>query len=613
MRRGARTGPRLGLTLALALATASALADPDVTPPTALRPVSATADGASVARPTGATIRYKIVLDAPEALRPALQDSVDLVRWQQHKDMTEELFDRLARESLRQATDLAAAEGWFSAHAEIAVDRSTDPETITLTVDTGAATRVTKVRVVVEGPAATDVPAGTEAIAQAQREWLLPVGDVFRQSAWSAAKRRAVAALTASPYAAAQITDSRALIDPEAATAELDVTIDSGPLFRFGALSITGLQRYDVPLVRNFSPIGTGDPYSRRELDRFVRRLNGSGYFVSAHASIEPDPATADDATVDVALIEGPPKRLEAAIGYSTDTGFRASLNYSDVDIDDQGLQFHGDVRLEQRIQDVAVRFVRPPNASGWLDEASAKVERTDIESLVTQTAEVAVRRESVDETDHWAYGLAFLFDRQSPSGAPTTDAHALFADVSRTWRRTDDLIAPTRGFNINLQLGAGIPGVSTESFGRVVVQAAAWYPIGSASELTARAQFGAVIADSRVGVPSSLLFRTGGDTTVRGYAFDSLGVKNGDAVVPGRYVAVASIEALRWFGAIWGLAAFVDAGNAVDDIYDLEHLAVGYGVGLRVRTPIGPLRLDVAYGEDTQSVRLHFSIGLSF
>ena len=220
---------------------------------------------------------------------------------------------------------------------------------------------------------------------------------------------------------------------------------------------------------------------------------------------------------------------------------------------------------------------MRPPDAGGWLDSASVKIERTDIEDLVTKTASVAVRRESVDETDRWEYGLAYLLDRQSPSGAPTTNAHALFADVVRTWRRTDDLVAPTRGFNVSLQLGAGIPGrFDGELSDASSRKSAAWYPIGSVSELSARAQFGAVIANSREGVPSSLLFRTGGDTTVRGYAFDSLGVSSGNAIVPGRYVAVASIEALRWIGANWGLAAFVDAGNAVDDLSDLKHLAVG-------------------------------------
>ncbi len=607
-----RTRTRLGLTIALSLATAGTLAATDLVPP-AVSATAAAPAAPAVARKSARTLRYTVVIEAPETLRLALEDAVDLVRWQHHEDMTENLFDRLAREALRQATDTAAAEGWFSAQAEITVDHSTDPETVTLSVDTGAPTRIAKVEIALAGPAATDPAAGAAAIATARDEWLLPVGTVFRQAQWSAAKQRAVADLAASPYAAARISASQALIDPEARNADLSMTIDSGPAFHFGTLAITGLQRYDSELVRNFSPIRPGDLHSARELDRFVRRLGASGYFASAHASIDPEPATADAATVNVAVIEGAPKRLEVGLGYSTDTEIRANLDYSDVDIDGHGLQFYANARLEQKVQNAALRFVRPPDAGGWLNAASVKIERTDIENLITHTAYVGLRRESVDETDRWAYGGAYLLDQQSPSGAPTTDAHALFVDVARTWRRTDDLVAPTRGFNFNLQVGAGIPGASTEGFGRVVAQAATWYPLGQRNELSTRAQLGAVIADNREGVPSPLLFRTGGDTTVRGYEFESLGVKNGNATVPGRYLAVASVEAMRWFGESWGLAAFVDAGNAADAVKDLKHLALGYGTGLRLRTPIGPFRLDLAYGEDTHRVRVHFSVGLSF
>ena len=74
----------------------------------------------------------------------------------------------------------------------------------------------------------------------------------------------------------------------------------------------------------------------------------------------------------------------------------------------------------------------------------------------------------------------------------------------------------------------------------------------------------------------------------------------------------MTSVEATRWISDAWGIAAFVDAGNAFDAASDFK-LAVGYGIGARVRTPIGPFRLDVAYGEQSRQVRLHFSVGIAF
>ena len=277
-----------------------------------------------------------------------------------------------------------------------------------------------------------------------------------------------------------------------------------------------------------------------------------------------------------------------------------------------RALQFTTDVRLEQKLQSLSLRLLRPPDATGWSQAGTAQVERTDLSNLITQTASVGFRRISLDERDQWQYGTQYLVDRQTPFGGEPSDAHALYTDVERAWRRVDDLASPTRGTVTVVQAGFGAPGVSSRTFGRVVARFAAWHPIDRDDDFFARIEGGAVLASSRSGVPSSLLFRTGGDQTVRGYAFESLGVNEGDATLPGRYYFAGSVEATHWFRESIGAAVFIDAGDAFDDTHDLR-VAVGYGVGARVRTPIGPFRLDVAYGQQTRAVRLHFSVGLAF
>jgi translocation and assembly module TamA len=222
------------------LATTSAFASAETPPPTAAPSADTSAGAPAARRHASDTLRYKVVVVAPSELKPLVENAVDLVRWQSYEDMTELLFDRLAREAIEQAREAAAADGYFSANAEIAVDRTTDPATVTLTIVPGTPTRIADVRVTVVGPAATDIPAGAEAIAEARREWLLPEGDVFRQSQWTAAKAKAVTTIAASRYAAAKLTSSEALIDPDAYKADLSVEIDSGPAFRFGPLEITG-------------------------------------------------------------------------------------------------------------------------------------------------------------------------------------------------------------------------------------------------------------------------------------------------------------------------------------------------------------------------------------
>jgi len=566
-----------------------------------------------VARPRADdVVRFHVSVVAPREVAAAVTSGVDLIRWQDFAEMTEGLFERLSAQAVPQAAEAAATQGYFSAQVDVAVDRSKQPVEVTITVAPGLQTTISDVRINVTG-AATATVEGHAVIARMREDWLLPRGGTFNQRTWNAAKDATVRTMAANSYAAARMTESEAKVDPEARSADLSVTLDSGPAFHFGRFDFKGLNRYTPEMVNNFSSIQPGSLYNEQVLDDFVRRLLASGYFASVQATIDADPANAKAAPVTFAFIEAPTRRLEAGLGYSTDTAYRISANYVNLDTFGSALQFYADARIEAKIQQASVRFVRPPTAGGWIDSYGMQLTGTDIENLQTKTASIAGRRRGLDERRTPAFGLGFYIDEQTPSGFDTIRSHALYVDGEYTWRNVDSLLEPTRGWMANVKVGAGIPGASTEQFGRVIARAVAWYPLSKSNSLSARVEVGAVIADTRDGIPSNFLFRTGGDTTVRGYAFESLGVQQGDAIVGGRYLAVASVEAVHWVTPAWGIAAFVDAGNAADTPSDALDPALGYGIGARLRTPIGPFRLDLAYGQESKSVRVHFSVGLSF
>jgi translocation and assembly module TamA len=562
--------------------------------------------------PAGNAVRYRVQVVAPDAVRDVVTSSVNLVRWQDYAEMTEELLDVLAREAVPQAKEAAAASGYFSAGVDIAIDRTTVPVTITLTVAPGIPSRVTQVDIDVTGDAASGDPLGARASAAVRDGWSMPKGDIFTQTGWAGAKRGAVDTMAANAYASARLVASEARVDPDAASASLTIGIDSGPAFFVGDIVVQGLSRYTEAMVRNFSTLQRGQPYSQAAVDEYVRRLLGSGYFAGVQAAIATDPAQADAAPITLAVIEAAPRRLEFGAGYSTDTQYRVTASYQDLDINSDALRFYADARLETKVQNANVRFVRPPNAGGWQDALLGGIERTDIENLITHTASISVRRESIDERNTPAFSVGYFINEQQPAGGEWLRSHALYGEAQYTWRRTDSLLLPTRGWMANLTGGAGVPGASTEGFGRVLGKFAYWLPLSRSDELYLRGEGGAVLARSRDGVPSVFLFRTGGDTTVRGYAFESLGVQQDNATVGGRYYGVASAEVTHWFTPTWGVATFIDAGNATDSLHGFT-LDYGYGVGARLRTPIGPFRLDLAYGQEVRQVRIHFSVGLSF
>ena len=110
----------------------------------------------------------------------------------------------------------------------------------------------------------------------------------------------------------------------------------------------------------------------------------------------------------------------------------------------------------------------------------------------------------------------------------------------------------------------------------------------------------------------------TGGDTTVRGYGYRSIGARTDNGqLYGGRYLAVGSVEWQRpivYKGAMtdWESTLFVDAGAVADKVGDLSP-RVGVGAGVRWRSPVGPLQADLAYGVKTKEVRLHLRLGFSF
>ena len=208
---------------------------------------------------------------------------------------------------------------------------------------------------------------------------------------------------------------------------------------------------------------------------------------------------------------------------------------------------------------------------------------------------------------------LEYLGEVRSVDGQPSTSSKSLPLTYSVTKRRLDNLFMPTSGYVLNATLGGALlPLLTDERFIRATTRFINYRPITPSGTLVLRGEAGAVASKRKDGVPSTFMFRAGGDQSVRGYAYQELGVMEGTATVPGRYLLTGSAEYQYWFKPPWGVAVFYDAGNAADTLKDL-HPKSGYGVGVRWRSPVGPINADVAYGHAVKKFRLHFSLGFTF
>jgi len=557
---------------------------------------------------------YSVRIEGPDLLLArALERDLDLLRWREHRGMTRELLERLVEEARAQLRETLATEGHFSPTVEAAIEGDAEPWVLRFTVEPGAIARIRSLRVTLTG-AIVDRPED----AQRRRErivseWALPEGARFRQQDWEDAKRRALAAVRADRHAAARLAVSRAEVDPEGATVDLSIEIDSGPAFHLGPVRVVGLSRYPESLVRNLAPFAPGELYDADRLLLYQRRLAATGQFSAVQVEIDDEPATAAAAPVRVSLLEASSRRIELGLGYSTDTLYRAQATWIDNDFGGRGWRWRSDARVEGRAARASSTMTLPAREDGWQDAGQLRYTQSDIAGLQQREGSITLTRTAVDERRQPQWSLSGHLQQQQPEGALSDTVHAVFAAWRYTRRTTDDLLSPNRGSIFSVQLGAAPPALSTQPFVRAVAQYATWVPFGRDYTLVLRAEGGAVGARDIEGIPQSFLFRTGGDTTVRGYAFESLGVQRGAAVVGGRYQALLGAEAIRWVDERWGVATFVDAGNAVEQVADLARLPWGAGVGVRVRTPLGPVRADLAWGDRTREVRLHLSLGVNF
>lgn len=551
----------------------------------------------------------EVSLDAPPELGALLRQHVAVLRTPPPiADDAERL--RVTRETRRQVEDLLATEGYFT--PEISIEGGLRAP-LRIVVAAGPRTTVAATQLEFRGAVAAESEAAVARRNALRNGWRLTPGRAFRQEDWDAAKKGVLRDLLSRDYAAAQIADSRAEVDPETRSARLYVVYDSGPAFRLGALEVSGLESHGVDLLERYNPLQPGEAYDQERLLDFQTRLQSTPYFTAVVVDIDSDPARAESAPVRVQLRESRSKRVGFGIGFSSNTGARGEVTFRHNNLLDQAWNLSTGLRIEQRRQFGYADLHLPPTGKDYRDSFGVLGERTDIQGLATQRAAVGAVRTRVRGRVETRWSLGYQRERRLPENGEASSNSALTLNGSWTYRAVDDLLDPRSGFVVNLQLGGGAKLLlSDQNFVRAYGKYQHFFPVFREDVLVLRAELGLTAARSRDGIPQEFLFRSGGAQAVRGYAYQSLGVREGDAIVGTRKLAVASAEYVHWFNRQWGAAAFYDVGNAWDDAADAR-LFAGYGLGARWRSPAGPLALDLAYGHHDQKFRLHFSVAIAF
>jgi translocation and assembly module TamA len=577
--------------------------------------------------PGGSQAAFTLEIQAPDEISDLLNKHLELQRYRELTDLGADELTRLLTLAEEDTRRLVATLGYFSptiAATHSSAEAGTIP-VVRIVVSPGEITRVSQVKIQFSGPLATD-DAAKDQRDLIRASWPLSAGTRFTQTAWDAAKQQALRQLTSLRFATGQLTTTVADVDPDTHQVQLEITLESGPAYRLGEVQVSGLSRYDAALVQHLARLSTGVDYDQAELAAAQQRLSDSGYFDSVFVTLDTT-ADPDHATVQVNLREGQLQKIVLGVGASTDAGPRLSAEHTHHRVPGINWRAVTKAQLERDARALSSELTSPPDEASWRWVAFGQVRQELLGTLeVTSQQLRGGRKQTSQRIDR---NLYVQYDR-AESVATDTDqpeiAQSISANYAFTVRYYDSFPFPSSGWGWGAELGGGTTlGRTPQTYTRIVTRWQGFLGLDNASSTSAstgrlsmRSTLGALIAQESATLPSTQLFLAGGDNSVRGYRLNEIGVTLADgSITAGRYLATGSVEwqhPLRIKGrpSDWESTVFVDAGAVANQTSELR-AKVGVGVGARWKSPVGPLQIDLAYGVDSQRLRLHMNLGFTF
>lgn len=606
----------------VALATAISLAGCGTRP--GLLPQSA-AGATDSAAPPG----FTLTVQAPDDARRLLEQHLELRRYQNLTDLDDGELDRLMSMAEADARDLLGTLGHFAPAVSVqrvpAAGHATPPgppRQVLIRVDPGPRTRVAAVELRADG--AVDAQ-------QLRQAWTLPEGEPFTQQGWADAKAALLRHLQTQRHPMARVVDSRADIDAVEHRARLRVRLDPGPAVIFGPLVVRGSQRHDPQAVGRIARLPTGRDYGEADLLDAQQRLASSGYYDSVFLTLDSLPQVTGTAasasvvaTVTAQVRDAPLQKLVFGLGVSTDNGPRLSLDHLHNQLPWLGWRATTRLLADRDTREADTEWTALPDESGWRTFTGARLVHEATGSYDTDSLRLRAGRGEDGSPISRNYYLQY--DQADSLGAGSPPASAAWsANYSWTGRYFDNALSPARGYGLSWEVGGGSTMRPTRvPYTRVAGRALGFIGLGRQAtgdrlgRIALRAEAGAVTARQGAEIPVTQLFLTGGDQTVRGYAYQGIGARltNG-TLYGGRYMALGSVE---WQRPLTierlppGLegTVFMDAGAVADHPADLR-ARVGVGVGVRWRSPVGPIQADLARGIQENRTRLHLRLGFTF
>ncbi len=571
---------------------------------------------------------------------------VELARHPRAEPLTEAALAFMLRRVPRQVEQALEPFGYYAPTVDVETRTLRSGLRATLRIRPGTPVRVMQRQIALRGDGSQD--AELAAIAARFRP---KAGAVFSHPLYETSKADIERSLLERGYFRSRSEAARVEVERESHSARIDLAWRTGPRYRFGATRFEG-SHIDTALLDGLLPYREGQPYSQAELLALHRALAELDYF--ARIDIQPDLPEGrwrreNAAAPGAGAVEGaegagragrrardedddddePPvvpirvdlapakrTRYSAGLGYGTDTGGSVRLGMDRRWVNERGHKLSASGEFGQRRSLLGVQYRIPELVSlpGWWS-AGLSLREEEIGGELSEIGMFTVSRSA-----RWA-GIRWLaewnvqheaFERTELLRRVEREVTLVYPSLRVDRVVTDDALYPSRGYSVSALLRAGAQAIGSDAdFAQLSISGRFIRSQGEHWRWLLRGELAGTWSDDFDRLPPSLRFYAGGDRSVRGYGYQALSPRDAlDLPQGARHLAVASVEVERRLHGPWGVAAFVDAGNAFDG--GRFDPAVGVGLGLRWRSPVGPVRVDFGHGLDgaERSLRLHIGIG---
>ena len=472
-------------------------------------------------------------------------------------------------------------------------------------VDPGEAVHWAAPEITIEGAGSDRLD---EIIALAPR-----VGRRLRHAEYDAFKARALSLLREAGYLDVRAIRTELKVDTARHQSVAVLTFETGPHWQFGAVRFSGSDTIREPVLHRYLRFKAGDSFSPQALLDTQFALDDLDYFTDVEITPLRDQAEAGRIPVQIALTDNKARRDDYGLGYGTDTGARLTAATEFRRLNSSGHKLRLAVRASEKISGLSGEYRIPIGSvpAEFLSFSGA----AEIDNLAYGSSRDYRLGTALNRTlGNWKRVYYLRFHRSIFDFTEGEDNAVSLLTPGVTFSRQwlDDPAYARLGLSLLVDTHGAQQGLlSDATFVQVRGVLKGALPLARKGRLLTRVEFGATSVQGFTDLPPDERFFAGGDQSVRGYAYQSIGAGRDDngGVIGGRYLNVFSIEAEHNIIGSWGAAVFADAGG-IGDI-PTPRLEYGVGAGARYRAPFGSVQIDLAHplkaGEPP--VRLHIGV----